>query len=248
VEAARSELDEHFATGELDPEVWLPHYLPHWSSRAASAATWGIGPDGLVLRIPLEQPLWAPESHPEPLRVSCMQSGELDGQQPFLTLQQVTEHQPPFHGYLPRYGRIEVRMRMTLSPRSMAAFWMSGIEDKPRRSGEICVAEVFGDGIDGDTAEVGIGIKKFRDPALDADFETVRMRMDVAQFHTYAVDWRPGSLVFTIDDVEVRTLAQSPDYPCQLMIGVFDFPKKGRTTDTHEPELIVAHVRGTRHA
>lgn len=128
--AAEPELDERFATGELDPAVWLPYYLPHWGTRAGSAATWGIGPDGLVLRIPAEQPLWAPNQHPEPLRVSCIQSGERDGQQPFLALQQV------------------------------------------------------------------------------------------------------------------RRLAQSPGYPVQLMIGVFDFPAKARADDLVEPELVVGGVRG----
>ena len=35
----RRPLDEQFDGNELDPAVWLPYYLPHWSSRAASAAT-----------------------------------------------------------------------------------------------------------------------------------------------------------------------------------------------------------------
>ena len=26
----------------LDRDVWLPHYLPHWSSREESAATWDV--------------------------------------------------------------------------------------------------------------------------------------------------------------------------------------------------------------
>jgi hypothetical protein len=249
MEPLRAELDERFATGELDPAVWLPYYLPHWATRAGSAATWGIGADGLVLRIPAEQPLWAPDQHPEPLRVSCIQSGEHDGQQPFLAMQQVREPQPTFWGCTPHHGHVEVRMRMRISPRSMAAFWMSGLERTRAESGEICVAEIFGDalvtGPDGPTAAVGVGVKAFADPLLTQDFEAVRMRLDVAAFHTYAVDWAPGALRFTIDGVEVRSLAQSPDYPVQLMIGVFDFPAKAAADDVVEPELVVAHVRAT---
>ena len=30
---------DHFDGTDLDTDVWVPHYLPHWSSRAASAAT-----------------------------------------------------------------------------------------------------------------------------------------------------------------------------------------------------------------
>ncbi len=32
-------LNERFTSDELDRSVWVPWYLPHWSSRATSAAT-----------------------------------------------------------------------------------------------------------------------------------------------------------------------------------------------------------------
>ena len=38
----------------LDTEVWVPHYLPMWSSRAESAATYAIGDSELRLSIPPE--------------------------------------------------------------------------------------------------------------------------------------------------------------------------------------------------
>ena len=122
---------------------------------------------------------------------------------------------------------------------------MSGIEDRPERSGEICVMEGFGDAVRDGSADVGIGLHKFRDPALTEDWSTVALEIDVAEFHTYAVDWRPGSLVFTVDGAEVRRVGQAPDYPVQLEIGVFDFPDKATDDDPpHTPELIVSHVLG----
>ena len=51
---------------------------------------------------------------------------------------------------------------MDLSPRSMAAVWMVGLEDEPERCGEICIFEVFGQA----SAEVGMGVHAFRDPAV----------------------------------------------------------------------------------
>ena len=39
----------------------------------------------------------------------------------------------------------------------------------------------------------------FRDPRMVEDFAAPRLAIDVAEFHTYAVDWRPGSLVFAVD-------------------------------------------------
>ena len=58
----------------------------------------------------------------------------------------------------------------------------------------------------------------------------------------YAVDWRPGSLLFSIDGDVVRRIDQAPDYPVQLMIGVFDFPAKGGAPAV--PEMVVSRVRG----
>jgi hypothetical protein len=56
-----------------------PYHLPHWSFRAASAATWSVRDGELTLTIPVDQPLWCPDLHEEPLRVSCIQSGSFAG-------------------------------------------------------------------------------------------------------------------------------------------------------------------------
>jgi hypothetical protein len=247
------ELDERFAGGTLDPDVWVPYYLPHWSSRAESAATYAVRGGELHLSIPVDQPLWCADLHEEPLRVSCIQSGSFAGplgsgvgQQPFRDGLRVREEQPTIWGFTPHYGHVEVRMRGVVSARSMFAFWMSGIEDRPERAGEICVAEIFGEALRDGCADVGIGVKRLGDPALTQEFSADPLGIDVAEFHTYGVDWRPGSLAFSVDGEVVRRLDQAPDYPMQLMIGVFDFPAKA-TSDTGAvpvPELVVSHVRG----
>lgn len=253
VVSARTELDERFTGDALDTGVWLPYYLPHWSSRSQSAATYQIRAGELHLSIPSEQPLWCAGTHDGPLRVSCIQSGSYSGQlgstigqQPFQDGLEVREEQPTFWGYTPLYGQIEVRMRGVVTARSMIAFWMSGIEDHPERSGEICVVEVFGSGVRGGTAEIGMGVHRFRDPSLVEEFSPVPLALDVARFHTYGVDWRPGSIAFAVDGHVVRRLQQSPSYPLQLMIGVFDFPAKASAdhVEAAVPELIVSHVRG----
>jgi hypothetical protein len=251
VVATRAELDEHFTDG-LDLEVWFPHYLPHWSSRAESAATWSVQAGQLHLTIPTDQPLWCPDAHDVPLRVSCIQTGSFAGprgstigQQPFRDGLVVREEQPTMWGYTPRYGRVEIRMRGVVTDRSMFASWLSGVEDRPERSGEICVAEIFGDAIRDGSADVGMGVHPFRDPALHDDFAAMTLPIDVAQFHTYGVDWRPGALTFSVDGEVVRRLDQAPDYPMQLMLGVFDFPAKASDpSDPAVPEVVVSHVRG----
>jgi len=228
----------------LDRGAWLPHYLPHWSSRAESAATYAVEGSELRLTIPPEQGLWCAGTHDDPpLRVSGVQSGERSGQQPFRDGQRVREQQPTWWGVTPHHERLEIRARMELSPRSMASVWLVGPEDEPGRSGEICVFEIFGDAIDGAaSAAVGMGIKPFRDPALTWDFEAPRLPIDVREPHDYAADWRPGRVDFSVDGEPVRSVAQAPGYPLQFMVAVFDFPRTPGPAG-HVPLLAVDRVR-----
>lgn len=229
----------------FDRDVWLPHYLPHWSSREASAATWQVRDSTLRLSIPVDQRLWCPDTHEPPLRVSGVQSGASSGQQPFLPDQAVVSPEPSWVGWAPRGGRIGVRARMDLTPRSMASVWMVGLEDEPDRCGEICLFEVFGRSIRHGSAEVGCGVHPFRDPALADDFEAPRLGLDVGEWHDYAVDWHDGHVDFSVDGRLVRTVPQSPAYPMQMMIAVFDFPDwTTPETADHVPVLEVDHVRG----
>ena len=73
--------------------------------------------------------------------------GSTVGQQPFRDGAVVREFQPAHWGWTPHYGLLEVRARMDLSPRSMAAVWMVGLEDEPARCAEICIFEVFGEAL-----------------------------------------------------------------------------------------------------
>lgn len=245
---------EDFDGADLDRTTWLTSYLPVWSSTAASAASYTVDNGLLTLTIPPAQGLWCPDDHQPPLRVSGIQSGSVSGpvgstrgQQRFREGQTVREEQPRFEGWLPRSGRVEVRCAMTLSPRSMAALWLSGFEDDPDQlhCGELCVVEVFGKDLGaGPSAEVGVGIKAFRDPALRQDFAAPRLPIDVTDFHTYAVDWDAAEAVFTVDGAVVRRCPDPPTYPMQVMVAVFDFPDWSNGDDDHlVPALTVDWIR-----
>ena len=246
---------DHFEGSDLNGDVWIPHYLPQWSSRAESAATYEVSASELRLTIPAGQGLWCPDDHDPPLRVSGVQSGVFSGdvgstigQQPYRDGLVVREAQPTQWGWTPEYGRLEVRARMEISPRSMAAVWMVGLEDEPSRSAEICIFEVFGDALsieNGEpTAAVGMGVHPFRDPSITDDFAAPRVAIDVTDFHVYAADWRPGQVDFLVDGRHVRTVHQAPDYPMQMMVAVFDFPDKADAAPAdHVPLLAVDYVR-----
>ena len=245
---------DDFDGSELDTDVWLPHYLPAWSSREATRASYRLEDSCLVLDIPVDHPVWLPNDHKPPLRVSAVQSGSWSGpvgsgygQQRFTDDQRVREEQPRFEGWLPSSGHVQIRCRMTLSPRSMGALWLAGFEDDPEqlRCGELCVVEIFGRSVQGASCEVGVGIKAFRDPALTQDFDSPRLPIDVAEMHTYAVDWDAEEAVFSVDGDEVRRCPRPPTYPLQLMIAVYDFPEWSVGEDDHPvPELVVDSVAG----
>ena len=247
---------DDFDDPELDAEVWFPHYLPAWSSRAQTRASYHLHDSCLVLDVPVDHPPWP--VHSPPLRVSAVQSGNWSGpvgsafgQQRFADGLLVSEEQPRFEGWLPSSGHVEIRCRMTLSARSMGALWLAGFEDDPDqlRCGELCVVEIFGKSVErsgqGASCEVGMGIKAFRDPALTHDFEAPRLQIDVADFHTYAVDWGSDEAIFSVDGGVVRRCPRPPTYPLQLMVAVYDFPEWSLGGDDHlVPELVVDHIAG----
>jgi hypothetical protein len=135
----------------------------------------------------------------------------------------------------------------------MFSAWMVGLEDQPERCGEICLVEVFGDSVLGGTdsatmVTLGRGIHRFRDPGLAEEFSAEPYPLDVSQLHTYAVDWQPGRVDFFVDDVRTMSVGQAPDYPMELIIGVFDFPDRADPKDATPPvpELVVSRVLGKR--
>jgi hypothetical protein len=253
-----SAIDERFGGGRLDEEVWTPAYLPAWSSLRDAAATYEVGDDGLRLTIPPGQPLWCPDLHDPPLRVSAVQSGNWSGpvgttrgQQSFREGLVVREAQATRWGFTPRHGHAEVECRATLGARSMFSAWMVGLELEQNDCGEICLVEVFGHTLTTDAAGrpvagLGCGIKQIRDPRLREEFSADPRPIDVAVDHRYAVDWRPGEVEFSVDDEPVRTVRQAPDYPMQLILGLFDFPDPARPgeDDGPVPELVVRRVLG----
>lgn len=245
---------DDFEGSDLDLSVWVPHYLPAWSSRAETRAAYEVRDSCLHLTIPTDHPLWCPDVHDGPLRVSGIQSGthsgpvgSTRGQAPIVAGQQVREAQPTMWGWTPSGGLIEIRMRADISPRSMVAFWLIGLEDEPDRCAEICVAEIFGDAVEpGRSAEVGMGLHAFRDPAGREDFRAERLPIDVSDHHTYAADWTSERVDFLVDGQLVRSCAGPPTYPVQAMIAVFDFPDRTLGDDDHlVPELAVDWVRAS---
>ena len=244
------EFEDTFDGDELDPGRWLPWYLPHWSSRERAAARYEVGGGRLRLRIDRDQEPWCPEWDGD-VRTSSLQTGAFCGpigsdvgQLRFKPGLVVREEQEDVRLYTPRYGRFEVRMRALDDPAAMVAFWMIGYEDQPDRSGEICIAEIFGRDVHDDHAAVGMGIHPFHDPRLREEWAQERVEIDARELHVYAAEWTPGGVAWFVDGDEIKRTTQSPDYPMQLMIDVYEFRDGGPPRGDYPKVFEVDRVRG----
>lgn len=236
--------EDTFDGDRLDETKWIPYYLPQWATRARSAARYRLGDGHLTLLIEEDQPPWSPESDGD-LRVSSLQTGLFSGPAGSRIGQHgrgavVREEQPEVRLYTPQYGRIEMRAKAVDDPRCMVALWMIGFEDEPERSAEICVAEIFGRDVGAGEAKIGMGLHPFGDHSITDDFTVETLPIDAREFHVYAADWTPGHVSFFVDGQHVRTVNQSPAYPMQLMLNIYEFTPGG----SYPKEFPVDYVRG----
>jgi hypothetical protein len=240
------EFDEDFSAPELDPERWIAHYLPHWTTPERSAARYDLRPGVLGLRIDADQPAWRVEDGE--MRVSNIQTGACSGQHRHRPDMAVATPVPTRRLYTPSSGLAEAVMRATPDPTCMAAFWLVGFEEgSPDASGEICVAELFGHAIGPDRAGVRIGVKAHNDPRLTTDVEDVELAIDATDWHAYAAEWDADGVRFFVDDELVRTVEQRLDYPLQLMVDLFEFPETAERDPSAYPKAAeVRAVRGHR--
>jgi hypothetical protein len=130
----------------------------------------------------------------------------------------------------------------------MVALWLIGYEDEPDRSAEICVCEVFGRDVTRDGAIVGLGLHPFGDRRIRDDFSRVSLPIDAREFHVYAADWTADGVDFFVDGELVKRVEQSPDYPMQLMLGIYEFPaeRSDASVEAYPKVFTVDYVRATR--
>jgi len=229
------EFEDTFDGDRLDEEHWFPYHLPHWSSREASAARYELGDGCLRLLIARDQPPWCPEFDGQ-VRVSSLQTGVFAGpvgsavgQHRFNPRAVVRQAQPDTRLYTPQYGLFELRAKAIDDPRNMVALWMIGYEDKPNRSAEICICEIFGRDVAAESVRVGMGVHPFGDPTINDEFSAETLHMDARDFHVYAAEWTPDHVAFFVDNQLVKTVQQSPSYPMQFMLGIYEFPDKAES-------------------
>lgn len=71
------------------------------------------------------------------------------------------------------------------------------------------------------------------------------LEIDAREFHIYSADWTPEQVSFEVDGDPVKTVRQSPVYPMQLMLGIYEFPGEN---EERVPEAYPKGVRRTSYA
>ena len=225
-------LKQEFVESKLDLAVWIPYYLPHWSSKEKTKARYSLKDGKLDLQIEFDQEPWSKEFNGE-IRVSSLQTGLYSGPLNSHIGQhcvhpdcKVMEEQKPQKNFLSQYGYYEIRAKASPAPSNVSALWMIGYEEAPNESAEICIVEIKGDRVERNMALIGYGIRKFQDPLLEDRFFEEIFELDVTEFHTYAAEWTPEHINFFIDGKKIRTINQSPKYPMQLMLNLYEIPNE----------------------
>ena len=246
----RLEFHDEFDTPTLHQDRWIPYYLPQWSSRERSATRYTLEDSTLVLHISADHQPWCPEFDGE-VKCSSLQTGLFAGpvgspfgQHRFKPACIVREAQPTIRTYTPQYGYFETRIRAVGCENNLVALWMIGFEETPEESGEIAVFEVFGSQMTGSTAEVRYGVHPWADPALTEEFYRDTLPIDAAQFHIYAAEWTPTHIDFYVDNIKRRTIAQSPAYPMQFMLGLYELPGAKSQPGDYPKRFVVDYFRG----
>lgn len=244
-----AEFFDDFTSPTLDTDLWIPTYLPQWSSREATRPRYRLEDSQLVLTIDPDQKPWSPEFN-GPVRVSNLQTGVWSGplgsdrgQHRFRPELRVREEQIAAHTHLSHYGSVEFRCRCFLGPTNVAALWLIGYEDEPQRSAEICLFELKGTNVGAQSSVIGYGLHPFGDSRLRDEFFEENFPINVADWQVWKVDWKPGVTRFFLNGKEFRTIEQAPDYPMQLMLNLYDLAEPG--VNRVRPEFRVDWIRAT---
>jgi len=236
------EFNDEFDGPDIDPSKWILAYLPQWSSCERAAPNYRFEDGKLILQITQDQQSWCPEFDGAN-RASAIQTGIFSGpvgsktgQSRFSDILVVREAQTTVQKYTPQFGYFETRVKASPARGVHVSLWMIGYEDAPERSGEICLFELLGSEAGVDQSMVRYGLHPWHDPDLCEEFYIDPLPLDSTRFHIYAVEWTPHYIDFFIDNVKIKTVMQSPQYPMQFMLGMFELPYEGAWNGPYDPD------------
>ena len=240
------DVDDDFSGTHLRDDLWVDHYLPHWTTPDRSRARYDIDEGRLRLRIDSDQRDWRDED--APMRVSNLQTGAFSG--PLGSTRgthrpgrpTVRTPTPTTLLWAPSAGRVDVTVSASVDDGCMLAALLVGSEHKSEdHSGEVCLFEIDAATIGTAQTTARCGIKAHSDPSLDTDMAEVTVPIDASRPHTWTAIWGAGETIIGCEGAAIRYLPQAPDYPMFLMLDLFEIGPRG---GTYPKSAILHHVRG----
>ncbi|WP_460707574.1 family 16 glycosylhydrolase [Myceligenerans halotolerans] len=232
-------LDRHDEfNGSLDSSLWITNYLESRTPEWRSEARYHFRDDALVLRIDDDQPTYYDDNA---MKVSSIQTG----QRTHLHKDDRFDHSVPTDmKYTPKYGYFEIRAKSSARSGFHTAFWMIGRQDTWEQRGELDIMEHAG--IHG-RSHFNYNLFPWSDPNLTRDTDSVGVGFDMTtEMHVYAVEWTPTQLKLFVDNVHVRTIDQSLDYPAVFLLGAYENAGWTGGVDPDDPrpkEFVVDYFR-----
>jgi hypothetical protein len=230
-------------SGSLRTNLWVDHYLPHWTTPDRSVARYDATATGLRLRIEADQLDWREED--APLRVSNLQTGTFSGdrgsrlgthrhREDGLTVRTPT---PTRLFWAPSAGRVDITVSASRDEGCMLAAWLVGTEHlNVQHAGEVCLFEIDAAAI-GSTTTARSGLKAHGDPNLITDMAEVTVALDGSRPHTWTAIWGNDETVIGCEGIVLRRLRQAPSYPLILMLDLFEIG----APNGHYPKTATLH-------
>ncbi|WP_291050673.1 hypothetical protein [Herbiconiux sp.] len=242
---------DDFSAPVLRDDVWVPEYLPHWTTPDRSQAHYDLGASGIRLLIDHDQLDWRDED--APLRVSNLQTGVFSG--PVGSITGTHRHRPDGLTvrtatperllWAPSAGRIDVTVSASVDEGCMLAAWLVGVENlSPQHSGEICLFEIDASAVGHSGSRARCGVKAHGDPALVTDMAEVLVPVDASRPHTWSVIWGAGGAVIGCEGLVVRRVPLAPDYPVLLLLDLFEIGEPSRAASAYPKSAVIHSVRG----
>ena len=244
-----SDIHDDFTAPTLRTDLWVDHYLPHWTTPERSRARYGVTDAGLELRIDVDQLDWRPED--APLRVSNLQTGLFSG--PVGSSRGTHRHRadgllvrtetPEISLWAPAAGRVDLRVSASIDAGCMLAAWLVGSEaESEEDAGEICLFEIDGSAI-GSHTRVRTGVKAHGDPRLQTEMSEVSVPIDASKPHSWSALWDQDGVLIGCEGVVVFSSAQVLEYQLFLMVDLFEI--EPRSQPSAYPKTALVHsVRG----
>ncbi len=210
------DISDEFNGTELNTDVWLPYYMPHWTApedEELARANYYFDNEAIVLSVDEDTEPWNP-TYDYTVVCESIQTFEKDD----LHKAPTVNPQPLFDGYSTKYGYFEIRAKNPGGSGGHVAWWMVGCQDEEWQNAEIDIVENPFHVTNNQYAN----IHAWSDPNISGEYLRAPLDYSLADtWHVYGFEWDPDGMKFYIDNELVSTSDQSPSYRMMTFLGIY---------------------------